>query len=107
VRAGTVEFLLASDIGRESELPLLYRRLVPDCSVLQLAHHGSSASTSRQFLDVARPELAVISVGENNFGHPGEDVLERLSATPVYRTDLNGTVEFITDGAKLWVKTGR
>ena len=48
----------------------------------------------------------MISVGENRFGHPNDDVLERLESVKaaVYRTDLHGTVEYITNGSKYWVK---
>jgi beta-lactamase superfamily II metal-dependent hydrolase len=54
--------------------------------------------------------VAVISVGEDNpFGHPSLEVLEilidRLGDDNVYRTDQDGTIEFVTDGETLWVKT--
>ena len=52
------------------------------------------------------PDVAVISVGaDNKFGHPSNDVLDRLSDTQVFRTDINGTIEFITDGSRLWQKS--
>jgi competence protein ComEC len=55
------------------------------------------------------PEAAVICVGADNpFGHPSPEVLERLigrrGEDNVYRTDQDGTIEFITDGLTLWVK---
>jgi competence protein ComEC len=107
VVAGDFTILLASDIGRETEFDLLYDRLVPDCDVLKVAHHGSSFSTTREFLNVACPELAVISVGENDYGHPGAEMLHRLEDIMVYRTDARGTIEFIIDGCTLWVRTDR
>ena len=107
VRSGARSFLLTSDLGREGESELLSARLVAGCDVLKIAHHGSDGSTSPEFLNVARPEVAVISVGENDYGHPGQEVLERLAGLMVYRTDTDGTVEFITDGLRLWLKTGR
>jgi competence protein ComEC len=52
--------------------------------------------------------MAVISVGaDNSFGHPSPEVLERLGACRLYRTDQCGTIELITDGQRLWVKTER
>jgi competence protein ComEC len=51
-----------------------------------------------------------VSVGEDNrFGHPSPEVLERYAehGLPVLRTDENGTIEFITDGERLWVETAR
>jgi competence protein ComEC len=58
---------------------------------------------------VVNPEVAVICVGADNpLGHPSLDVLERLTdrlgEDNVYRTDQDGTIEFITDGERLWVK---
>ena len=77
-------------------------------TVLKAGHHGSCSSTTQEFLDAVDPEVVVISVGaDNDFGHPGAEVLERLDGLPVYRTDEDGVVEFVTDGAKLWVETGR
>jgi competence protein ComEC len=61
---------------------------------------------------VANPQVAVISVGKDNpFGHPSGEVLARLSekvgSENIYRTDDHGTIEFTTDGERLWVKTER
>ena len=57
------------------------------------------------------PRVAVICVGANNpFGHPSPEVMERLidrlGKDNVHRTDEDGTIEFITDGESLWVRTG-
>jgi len=61
---------------------------------------------------VVNPKLAVISVGADNpFGHPTPEVMKRLEgklgSENIYRTDERGTIEFITNGARLWVKVGR
>jgi len=74
-----------------------------------VAHHGSETSTSPHFLAAVDPEVAVISVGADNpFGHPDPNVVERLldrlGEDNVYRTDEDGTIEFITDGDRLWLK---
>jgi competence protein ComEC len=77
-------------------------------TVLKAPHHGSCTSTTAEFLEAVDPELVVISVGaENEFNHPCDEVLERLSGRTVYRTDEDGTVELITDGSRLWVETER
>jgi competence protein ComEC len=78
-------------------------------TVLKVAHHGSKTSTTSQFLAAVDPEVAVISVGaDNTFGHPSPEVVERLidrlGEDNVYRTDEDGTIEFITDGETLWVR---
>ena len=107
---GKVSFLFTADIRNEAEFELVRHRANLKSTVLKVAHHGSRTSTSPQFLAAVDPEIAVISVGGNNtFGHPSPEVVERLvnrlSEEKVYRTDKNGTTEFITDGESLWVKT--
>ncbi len=110
---GKISFLFTADIESEAEAELLRRRADLDCTVLKVAHHGSSASSTAGFLSVTRPEVAVISVGvENRFGHPSMEVIDRLKessipAQNIFRTDLSGTVEFTTDGSALWVKTSK
>ena len=58
---------------------------------------------------MVNPQLAVISAGADNpFGHPSDEVLERLNARigseNKFRTDEQGTIELITDGKRLWVR---
>jgi competence protein ComEC len=105
-----ISFLFTADIREEAEFALITQRANLRSTVLKASHHGSMTSTTRQFLAAAAPEVAVISVGaDNRFGHPSPDVVERLidrlGEDNVYRTDKHGTVEFITDGERLWVKT--
>jgi competence protein ComEC len=76
-------------------------------TLLKVPHHGSMTSSCRAFLDAVTPQLAVISVGENTFGHPSQDVLDRLQGTRVFRTDEDGTVSIASDGRMLWVETER
>jgi competence protein ComEC len=104
-----VSFLLTADIRKEAEFRLVERRVDLESMVLKAAHHGSQTSTTSQFLEVVAPQVAVISVGEDNhFGHPSPEVLERLAdrlgEENVYRTDKDGTIEFVTDGNRLWVQ---
>ncbi|MFC2011667.1 ComEC/Rec2 family competence protein [Chloroflexota bacterium] len=109
---GEVSFLLTADIMRESEFELIYHRAVSKSTVLKVAHHGSATSTGEEFLAVVSPHLAVISVGMGNpHGHPASEVIDRLEdklgKENIYRTDENGTIEFINDGRKLWVEVER
>jgi competence protein ComEC len=104
-----VSFLFTADIREEVEFELIEQRANLKSTVLKVAHHGSKTSTSTQFLAAVDPEVAVICVGaDNTFGHPSPEVLERLigrlGEDNVYRTDEDDTIEFITDGEKLWVK---
>jgi competence protein ComEC len=106
---GKVSFLFTADIREEVEFALIGQRANLKSTVFKVSHHGSKTSTTSQFLAAVAPEVAVISVGEDNpFGHPSPEVLERLigrlGEDNVYRTDKNGTIEFITDGERLWMK---
>jgi competence protein ComEC len=109
VSLGEISFLLTADIMWPAELELINQRQVSGITVLKVAHHGSETSTTAGFLAVTSPRLAVISVGaDNSFGHPDPDILarleEELGSDNIYRTDLQGTIEFITDGQRLWVR---
>jgi competence protein ComEC len=106
---GEISFLLTADIRQEAELELITQRANLRSTVLKVAHHGSKTSTSPQFLAAVDPEMAVISVGADNpFGHPSTEVVERLKGNlgedKIYLTSENGTIEFITDGERLWVR---
>ena len=92
---GDFSALLIGDMGEDSERALLRREKLSEVELLVVGHHGASTSSGEEFLNVIKPELAVISVGEyNRYGHPGEDVLQRLEnvGAEIYRTDLHGTV---------------
>jgi competence protein ComEC len=108
---GEAAFLLTGDLGAAGEADLLASGQPVDAEVLKVAHHGSGSSTGRAWLRAVSPRFAVISVGiDNRFGHPDPALLERLGELPgleVLRTDQAGTVEFVTDGQWLWVRTGR
>ncbi len=109
---GRVSFLLTADIGRSTELELVTHRAPLNSTVLKVAHHGSDTSTSPEFLAVANPQLAAISVGRGNaFGHPNQEVMgrleQRLGLENIYRTDEHGTIEFITNGERLWLRLAK
>jgi competence protein ComEC len=104
-----VSLLFTADIGQEAEFELINRRANLASTVLKVAHHGSDTSTTSEFLAAVNPEVAVISVGEDNpFGHPSDKVMARLEqklgSENIFRTDEQGTIEFTTDGERLWVK---
>jgi competence protein ComEC len=109
---GRVSFLLTGDIEWEAEFRLIAEGSELGCTVLKVAHSGSLSSTTTDFLAAANPRVAVISAGEANpYGHPHDEVLERLEAFwdgegNIFRTDEQGTIEFITDGEELWVVVG-
>jgi competence protein ComEC len=74
---------------------------------LKVGHHGSKTSTTAQFLDAVRPELAFMELGaQNSYGFPHPDVVKRLDDLGIkyYRTDIDGTVELTLDGENYKVK---
>lgn len=109
VSYGRFTALLTGDASAATEAQLLARGWLSPVILLKVAHHGSAASTSQPFLDTVKPEIAVISVGGNAYGHPAESVLDRLESfgASIYRTDLHGTVTVATDGSSWTVTTER
>lgn len=69
--------------------------------ILKIAHHGSKTSSTEEFLKEVKPRIALIGVGENNnFGHPNENVIERIknNKIKIFRTDENGEICISTNG---------
>lgn len=108
VECGSISFFSAGDLSAAGEEAFLAARLVQPATILKVSHHGSGASTSGAFLAALRPQYAAISCGaQNDYGHPAEKTLQALhdAGCSVYRTDLDGTVTFETDGAALVIET--
>ena len=98
---GKTSFLFEADITGKEEQVLVNSGENLQSEVLKVAHHGSKYSTSDIFLAAVQPEIAVISDGKNNVYHfPTTDVLQRLEkfAIKIFRTDINGDVDFVSDG---------
>lgn len=91
---GDFDVLITGDADSFVESMLVKYCPIPDIELLLAGHHGSRHSTSQLLLDTLRPELAVISVGYNSYGHPAQEALDRLrsSGAAIYRTDTFGTV---------------
>lgn len=94
------EVLFTGDCDRSCETELLDENIEAD--ILKVGHHGSKYATKINFLELVDPDVAVISVGENTYGHPTQEVLDRLSQENIiyYRTDKEGTIhiELTADG---------
>ncbi len=105
---GKVAFLFTGDILARTEQELV--RLAGDnlrSSVLFAPHHGSSSSSTTQFIERVQPAIVLISCGfQNRFGFPPPNVLERYyrSGCKVLRTDLHGAVQVITNGQSLTIR---
>lgn len=107
VEYGKTSFLLTGDSEKQDEDELVASGVKLKSTLLLVGHHGSSSSTWKKFTAEVKPEYAVISVGENDFGHPSETVLKNLEAVgaKIYRTDLDGTVYCSSDGKRLSFET--
>ncbi len=88
------DILITGDMPAYCEMQLIDAWPLPDIEVLVAGHHGSATSTSEQLLQAVKPETAVISVGENSYGHPSPELLTRLSeyGAAVFRTDISGDI---------------
>jgi len=106
LKYGKYSFLFTGDINKEIEQRVLDKYSLQHITVLKAAHHGSSTSTGEVLIKETSPNLAVISVGRNNFGHPDQSVLSRLKEYNVnyLRTDISGTVTIKTDGVNISVE---
>ena len=101
---GDTSFLFTGDISSDIENYLL--RTYPDnlqADVLKIAHHGSKYSTNQEFLDAVSPEFSYIPVGRNTYGHPTQEVIERLnnSKVQIYRADIHKDTTFYFDKEKI------
>lgn len=102
VSYGPTDILFTGDIEEEVEQELLKCcKEVLDSEILKVAHHGSDTSSTVDFLKSVSPEVAIISLGEENpFGHPSARVLFRLSKLKarIFRTDEDGDISVIVEG---------
>lgn len=96
--------MFTGDIEEEAEKAILeqYSNNINklQANILKIAHHGSKTSTTENFLKTISPKIALIGVGKNNkFGHPNEQVIERLKANKVkiYRTDEDGETNIVVN----------
>ncbi len=96
---GKTSILYTGDLGIDSEQQLINGNKQINANILKVAHHGSSKSTSGEFVKLVSPEYAFIPVGENIYGHPDEKVIERLKNEncTVFRADKNNDVIFKID----------
>ena len=97
--AGDFDLLITGDMAGQTEQLLAQTYPLPDVEVLVVSHHGSRYSSDESFLRAITPDNAVISVGDNRYGHPAEETLRRLQAVgaTVWRTDQQGSIRVIID----------
>jgi competence protein ComEC len=110
IRYKEYDMLLTGDLELEGEDKLIYALQQEitgmDYDVLKVAHHGSRYSTSKELLDIIKPEMAIISYGKNNsYGHPHSELLHRLvnSKCNIYTTAQSGAIKIETDGYNVMI----
>jgi competence protein ComEC len=94
-------FLLTGDAESPVEEQLIDNKVDLSADVLKVPHHGSCISLDQKVIDAVRPKEAVISVGvDNKYGHPCAQTLDLLNNDniPIFRTDILGTLKFVSDG---------
>jgi beta-lactamase superfamily II metal-dependent hydrolase len=107
---GKFSMLLTGDAEAQTEERMISKDSNLGAKVLKVGHHGSKYATSESFIKAVRPEVAIISTGGNNrYGHPSQDALNRLKAAgvKVYRTDLQGEITITSKGEGYEIKTGK
>ena len=106
LRFGSFTGLFTGDIPPEVGDELAGVREVKSLNYIKIPHHGSINGITENLLKIVMPKIAVISVGENQWGLPKEEILNMLTKYDVktLRTDELGDVEVVTDGKKYWVK---
>jgi competence protein ComEC len=105
IEYGAFQALFAGDAGFRAEAEMRGRARPVD--LLKVGHHGSRGSTGDEWLDSLRPRAAVISLGQNSYGHPSPETLDRLRRhrVAVWRTDLEGAVTVMTDGERMTMQS--
>lgn len=96
-----VSVLLTGDMEKDTEYALEATGLLTPTTVLKAAHHGAKTSSTSRFLSKIQPEEMIISVGKNNsFGHPSEEVLDRVRQldSRIWRTDVHGEIRMRISG---------
>lgn len=99
-------FLFTGDLSEAGEQAMLAAGYDLSADVLKVGHHGSTHSTTPDFLAAVSPEYAAISCGVmNDYGHPAPRTMHALheAECEVYRTDIDGTFCFETDGGEIAV----
>ena len=92
--AGDFDLLITGDMDGKTEAALTQTYALPDIEVLLAGHHGSKHASSQALLEAAAPEVGIISVGPNSFGHPTAEAMGRMAAAgmDLYRTDRQGNI---------------
>ncbi len=105
LRLGEFDALLTGDIGPKIISEIIQTGKVREVEYIKIPHHGSKNGLTKELLEIASPEVAVISVGKNSFGHPHKETLNLLKEYDIRikRTDQDGDIEVTSDGKSWWI----
>lgn len=95
------QICLMGDASTKTEEEITHKYPTLSCDILKLGHHGSSTSSSDQFLDVVRPEIALISSGAYRiYHHPSEETIQKLLKRhiPYFDTKTSGDITILCFG---------
>ncbi|MEG1482063.1 ComEC/Rec2 family competence protein [Clostridium sp.] len=104
IQYGNNSFLFTGDAEKLEENYVLDKGYDVTADVLKLGHHGSTTSTSENFLKKVNPSIGIISCGiDNDYGHPHKETLKKLEKykVKIYRTDKDGTITLSSDGKNI------
>ena len=107
---GNINILLTGDVRNIGEKRILDSAGDIKSHILKVGHHGDSNASTEAFLEMIKPEIAVISAGKDNkYAKPHEEALHRINASgaSVMRTDLHGHITVETDGTTYSIKAGK
>jgi competence protein ComEC len=107
---GKNTFLLTGDAEKESESAMLESDSLRKIDLYKAGHHGSAYSSTKELLEVIRPDTVIISCGKNNsYGHPADSTVKRLKkhTKQIFRTDINGSIIVESDGEQLAITPER
>ena len=95
--------LFTGDAPQAVEAYLVNTGALISADIINIGHHGSKTSTDPRFIEIVDPLFGIISVGENNYGHPDARTLSTLrrGLVEVLRTDEEGDIHFISNGIEL------
>ncbi len=103
---GKRSFLFTGDAESASEKEMLKNGMDISADVLKVGHHGSSTSSTKDFIKAVNPEYAIIEVGEgNSYGHPHDEILDVLEGIEIYRTDIHSDITVKCDGVDIKITT--
>lgn len=100
------KFLFMGDASTNREKDILEKYNLENIDFFKVGHHGSNTSSSIEFISKIKPKYSLISVGKDNkYGHPKSSVLDNLSSSNIYRTDLDGSIVIRLNKNKYNIRT--